>query len=190
MRNKTKIINRFIWTSCIILESFLSGLYVANSLHDLPTLVSPLPSNSVHAQESIQQSVEADPTAIPTPTKSPTQAPRPTPRIQEQNTQGSKNYSSVQQEAISAIKVHFPENWQEAVKVSTCESSLGLKLTNGKSSAKGLFHILKGTWADHKCTGDPFNPSDNAACAKKIYNKYGWSSTASWHASLSCHKLK
>lgn len=98
-------------------------------------------------------------------------------------------YTGTQQSAVEAIKKAFPDNWADAVRVSTCESSLGLYPVSKTSTAKGLFHILNGTWKGHKCTGDPLNHNDNAMCARKIFNKYGWMSTASWNASLGCHKL-
>ena len=39
---------------------------------------------------------------------------------------------------------------------------------NPASSATGCFQILRGTWQDHACAGDPWRREDNVECAKKL----------------------
>lgn len=66
------------------------------------------------------------------------------------------------------------------VAIAQYESSFNPNNKNPNSSASGLFQILKGTWKAYKCEGDVFNPTDNIACAKKIYADSG---TTPWNAS-------
>lgn len=84
------------------------------------------------------------------------------------------------------IRRAFPEQSDRAAHVAFCESSYNPLLKNAGSSASGLFQIIRGTWIDNGCAGDPFNADDNIACARKIYNRYGWASSASWKASKHC----
>jgi hypothetical protein len=82
------------------------------------------------------------------------------------------------------------DNKEEALKVAFCESSLNPKVTHKNSTATGLFQILKGTWKQFKCTGEPLNALDNTKCAKKIYDYYGsWNTRGGWAASYWCHLL-
>lgn len=85
------------------------------------------------------------------------------------------------------IEDRFGEYAEQAVQVAFCESSLNPKAKSKLSSAKGLFQIIDGTWAGYRCQGDPHNPYDNAKCAKMIFDRNGWGSTASWKASQGCH---
>lgn len=63
----------------------------------------------------------------------------------------------------------------QAVSVATCESSLNPNALNPSSNAKGLFQIIPGTWAIYG-KGNPYNPTDNAQAARRIYNAaHGWS---------------
>ena len=88
-----------------------------------------------------------------------------------------------------AIKSVF-EDPKPALKVSFCESTLGKYPTSNKSSAKGCFHIIDGTWKQFKCAGSPMDPLDNTKCAKKINDYYNgmWSTSGGWRASFACHK--
>ena len=80
------------------------------------------------------------------------------------------------------------DNKEEALKVAFCESSLNPETKHKTSSATGLFQIMKGTWKQFKCTGDPLNALDNTTCAKKIYDYYGsWNTRGGWAASYWCH---
>lgn len=61
------------------------------------------------------------------------------------------------------------------IHVAEAESSFNCKQKNPKSSAKGCFQILDGTWIDYKCIGDVLNTIDNVKCARIIYNRDGLS---------------
>ena len=54
------------------------------------------------------------------------------------------------------------------------------KAKNPNSSASGLFQILRSTWISEGCVGEVFSPSDNIACARILYNRYG---TRPWNES-------
>lgn len=75
----------------------------------------------------------------------------------------------------------FP-NAPVMLKFAKAESKVCTDNVNPKSSARGCFQILKKTWADYVCIGDPMNTIDNINCAKKIYDKSG---TAPWNESKS-----
>ena len=74
------------------------------------------------------------------------------------------------------------------LQIAYCESGNGCIppinpiAKNPGSSASGVFQILKGTWADYGCIGDPFDEDDNIACARKIYDRSG---LTPWNASRS-----
>lgn len=84
------------------------------------------------------------------------------------------------------IRAAFPEDPDMAVKVAFCESSLNPNAKHTNSSASGLFQIIKGTWRGYKCGDNQFDPDQNIECARKIYLRNGWGSTASWAASKPC----
>lgn len=84
------------------------------------------------------------------------------------------------------IRASFPEDPDMAVKVAFCESSLNPNAKHTNSSASGLFQIIKGTWRGYKCGDNQFDPDQNIECARKIYLRNGWGSTASWAASKPC----
>lgn len=44
---------------------------------------------------------------------------------------------------------------------------------NPKSSARGLFQIIAGTWYSNDCIGDKYNFQDNITCAYKILDGQG-----------------
>ena len=84
----------------------------------------------------------------------------------------------------------FGDKGSEALKVAFCESSLNPDSQHQTSSATGLFQIMRGTFKQFKCTGDPLNAIDNTICAKKIYDYYGsWNTRGGWAASYWCHLL-
>jgi hypothetical protein len=66
------------------------------------------------------------------------------------------------------------------VRIARAESGFDPAQKNKSSSASGLFQIVKGTWRGHHCVGDVFDPEDNIACARKIYEANG---TVDWNAS-------
>ena len=74
-----------------------------------------------------------------------------------------------------------------ALQIAFCESSYSYSATHPKSSAKGLFGILKGTQLEvEKATGkkyDPFLPEDNIEMFVWQYNKY---KLKPWLASKRC----
>ena len=68
------------------------------------------------------------------------------------------------------------------LRIAEAESSLASRAKNPASTASGLFQILKSTWDSNGCLGEPFVASDNIACAKILYSRYG---TTPWNASKS-----
>ena len=64
----------------------------------------------------------------------------------------------------------------QAISVATCESSLNPNAYNpAPPYAMGLFQIAKGTWAEAGIgKGNPYNPTDNAQAARRLYNRQGW----------------
>lgn len=59
------------------------------------------------------------------------------------------------------------------VRIAEAESSFSEKARNPRSTAKGVFQILDGTWMNYGCTGNVLNAKDNIECARKIYEKSG-----------------
>ena len=74
----------------------------------------------------------------------------------------------------------------QAISVATCESSLNPNAFNpAPPFAMGLFQIAKGTWAEPGIgKGNPFNPTDNAQAARRLYNRQGWAPWACKPSSL------
>lgn len=66
------------------------------------------------------------------------------------------------------------------VRIVNAESGFDPSQKNPNSSASGLFQIVKRTWETHHCIGDVFNPQDNIACARKIFEANG---TTDWNES-------
>ncbi len=97
--------------------------------------------------------------------------------ISEPATVSKKQTATTSIEAMVASA--FP-NDPVMVRIAWAESRMRPEAKNPASTASGVFQILRGTWAGYECTGDPFNASDNIACAKKIYEKEG---TRPWNAS-------
>lgn len=81
---------------------------------------------------------------------------------------------------------YFDKQAPTARRVAMCESSLNPQAKNKRSTASGLFQITNPTWKWLKCDGDKLDAESNIKCAKKLYDKYGWGSTASWKASIKC----
>lgn len=57
--------------------------------------------------------------------------------------------------------------------IAKAESSLNPEAQSKKSSAKGLFQILDGTWKESECEGESLDEDDNIECAIKIYKEKG-----------------
>ena len=73
-----------------------------------------------------------------------------------------------------------------ALEVAKCESELNPKAKNRKSTAKGIFQILDGTWKHFNCSGDVLNAEDNVSCAKKVLDGQGLG--GGWSESYHCWK--
>ena len=58
--------------------------------------------------------------------------------------------------------------------IAEAESNFNPEATNSKSTAKGLFQILKGTAKKYCPEANLFNPEENIECAKKIYEDKKW----------------
>lgn len=57
--------------------------------------------------------------------------------------------------------------------ISKAESGHNPRAKNGKSTARGAFQILAGTWYSNDCTGDKYDFKDNTNCAIKILRGQG-----------------
>lgn len=68
----------------------------------------------------------------------------------------------------------FP-NAPVMLKVANAESGYNEKAKNPGSTARGLFQVIQSTQKNYGCTGDMYDPEDNVACAKKLYDKDGTS---------------
>lgn len=90
------------------------------------------------------------------------------------------------------VWTYFGEHTDRAMKVIKCESGGNPKAKNKNSTATGLFQIIEGTWRSYRCEGDRTNPSDNIACAWKIYerNGYRFNTNGGWSASYACHQME
>ena len=91
--------------------------------------------------------------------------------------------TSYETERISALILDtFPEA-PRMLQVAIAESSLIETAKNPKSSAKGIFAVLDGTWVAYGCTGDVLKAEDNIACAKVIHDRDGvlpWAASGPW----------
>jgi hypothetical protein len=100
-----------------------------------------------------------------------------------------KEYTTTKYNPEQIIEIFFGEKADQAKEVAKCESGLYPGAKSSKSTAKGLFQIIDGTWRAYKCDGNPLNSADNARCAKKIYDKnQRWDTGGGWKASYWCHK--
>lgn len=66
------------------------------------------------------------------------------------------------------------------VAIAEAESQFKADAANPKSTARGVFQILIGTWYDYDCEGTRYNVDDSIVCARKIYNDRG---TNPWNSS-------
>ena len=90
---------------------------------------------------------------------------------------------------VKTIEIVFGKEAESAKIVASCESSKNPHAKSNKSTATGVFQIIKGTWEGYKCQGDRENAFDNIVCAKRIYDAQGgWSTSGGWEASAHCHK--
>lgn len=111
------------------------------------------------------------------------QAPSHENGLEKQVSHVSENKPLTRDEAIALIKKTFADA-PKMVDVAKAESQLCHPnwLVNPKSSARGCFQILKGTFEDPRygCVGDRMEHRANIECARKIYDKDG---TTPWDAS-------
>jgi hypothetical protein len=84
---------------------------------------------------------------------------------------------------ISALILEaFPED-PRMLQVAIAESQLVETAKSPKSTAKGIFQVLDGTWRAYGCTGDVLKAEDNIACAKVIHSIDGfapWAASGPW----------
>ena len=98
-----------------------------------------------------------------------------------------KQVQAQERTLIEEIEYVFGDQAELAKRVAFCESSMNPKATHKDSSATGLFQILRGTYRQFKCSGDPLNYVDNIRCAKKIYDHYdSFGTSGGWKASFYC----
>ena len=58
--------------------------------------------------------------------------------------------------------------------IAKAESGLKEKAANRKSTARGIYQIIAGTWYANDCVGDKYNWKDNTKCAIKIMKRSGF----------------
>lgn len=58
--------------------------------------------------------------------------------------------------------------------IAKAESNLKERAANRKSSARGIFQIIAGTWYSNDCVGDKYYWKDNTICALKIMKSSGF----------------
>lgn len=58
--------------------------------------------------------------------------------------------------------------------IGKAESGLRERAANSRSSARGVFQIIAGTWYDYDCVGDKYDWKDNTKCAIKIMHRSGF----------------
>jgi muramidase (phage lysozyme) len=89
--------------------------------------------------------------------------------------------------SIIAFHTSTTQDFNTAVRIARCESSLNPLAQNQKSTAGGLFQIIKSTQVEvEKATNqkyDVFNPADNTKMAIWLMKKYG---TRPWNSSKKC----
>lgn len=59
------------------------------------------------------------------------------------------------------------------IRIAQKESHMNPLAKNKKSSARGLFQIIAGTWYSNDCVGDKYDYKDNITCAYKILDGQG-----------------
>jgi hypothetical protein len=58
--------------------------------------------------------------------------------------------------------------------IAKAESNLKERATNRKSTARGIYQIIAGTWYNYDCVGDKYDWKDNTNCAIKIMHRSGF----------------
>jgi hypothetical protein len=92
--------------------------------------------------------------------------------VQEQKTVppmiGLREYStSTVRELVEASATSYGVPVNLAVRLAEFESGFNYRAKNPKSTAKGVFQFLDGTWRDY-CIGDVFDPIANIDCAMQL----------------------
>lgn len=88
-------------------------------------------------------------------------------------------YWTVRDNIIKEIRAAFPEDPHTAVAIATCESNLNPNAYNDKNVTptvdRSLFQINSVHDARLEALGlDPWNPADNIAFARMLYDEQGW----------------
>jgi len=64
--------------------------------------------------------------------------------------------------------------------IAKAESGLKETARNSKSTARGVFQIIAGTWYNYDCIGDKYDWKDNTKCAIKIMKRSGFTQWESY----------
>jgi len=104
------------------------------------------------------------------------------------------SFTTRQKDVAQLIDEVWGEDYILGRKIAFCESSLGLNLSNDKSSASGVFHMIDSTWIEMRTsmrlnTDLTLKTSDreNIETAYHLYKKRG---IKPWNASMHCWKEK
>ena len=76
------------------------------------------------------------------------------------------------QELITTKAVEYGVNPQLALDLARIESNFETYAKNPKSTAKGLYQFIDGTWNTY-CTGHVFDPEANTTCAMQLLSNGG-----------------
>lgn len=88
----------------------------------------------------------------------------------------SRSYGSGVEQWRSLVSEYFGGETDLALRIMKCESRGDPNAQNSRSSAAGLFQILKGTWGAFSPYpwSDRYHPRSNVATAKRIRDGQGW----------------
>lgn len=148
--------------------------YAYGQLHKPQEMLSPCPDSGCEAHVSIVGEIHA---------QEPENEPEPTISLPEPVT-------NTQKRVVSKIREIWGDDADFGQKLAFCESSYGINLTNGSSTASGIFQFLAGTWTDQRqYMGEDTNlllRFDEDQNIKTAYAHYQRMGVRPWEASRHC----
>lgn len=92
----------------------------------------------------------------------------------------TRSYGSGVEQWRGLVSEYFGNETNTALSIMKCESRGDPSAQNSRSSAAGLFQILKKTWAAFSPYpwSDRYHPRSNVATAKRIRDGQGWNAWA------------
>jgi len=99
-------------------------------------------------------------------------------------------FTKRQKHVASLIDEVWGEDYILGRKIAFCESSLGLNLSNSKSSASGVFHMIDSTWVEMRTkmnlSTDISLKENDRENIETAYHLYKTRDTKPWKASQHC----